>query len=118
MAPAQFTLLERSALLTQLKNPEVAITRLVAGRGYGKSTLMTSLAKETGYYYLTLWDTDPDPLSIVRLMTRKLPMRPASESQLAFELSRPGVTERAAAAASTLAHDGPRIPVHDPRGAP
>lgn len=99
MAPAQFTLLERSALLTQLKNPEVAITRLVAGRGYGKSTLMTSLAKETGYYYLTLWDTDPDPLSIVRLMTRKLPMRPASESQLAFELSRPGVTERAAAAA-------------------
>lgn len=99
MALSSFTLLERPTLLNRLKDPVVAVARLVAGRGYGKSTLLAQLAREPGTYYLGLLDADPDPLSIVRLMARKLLLRSASESQLAFELARPGVTERAAAAA-------------------
>lgn len=93
----QPSLLERSHLLARLSHAQTGVARLIAGQGYGKTTLMTMLAKRPDHYYLSLLDADPDPLSIIRLLMQEVPA--LQGGQLAYELSRPSVTDRAAAAA-------------------
>ncbi|MCD0174356.1 hypothetical protein IHN32_00090 [Deinococcus sp. 14RED07] len=91
----------RPHVLTALRDPETAVVSLVAGNGYGKSTHLIALSSDPRHLYIRLSDADPDPISIARVVARVLPPHP--NNQLAYELSRSAVTERAAAAA--LRHD-------------
>jgi hypothetical protein len=91
----------RPHLLSRLQDSSFTLTTLIAGRGYGKTSLLVTLSEHPERLLIRLSDADPDPVSIIRLISSALPPQPGT--RLDFELARPGVTERAAAAA--LRHD-------------
>lgn len=87
----------RGALLHDLQDRQFILLSLTAPRGYGKTTLLQFLSNEKNYFYIRLSDTDPDPLSITRLIHESLPE--LDDDKLAYEFTRTNLTSRAAGAA-------------------
>lgn len=87
----------RGGLLHELNDKRYTLLSVTAPRGYGKTTLLQLLTREKSNIYIRLSDTDPDPLSITRLVHDMLPE--LEDDKLAYEFTRPNLTSRGAGAA-------------------
>lgn len=98
-------MIDRSSLIARIQGTSAHVCLIQAGTGYGKSFLLASLGQRPGHVTLDLGEADPNPLSLARLLHRRLCERFGEQvsSQTAYELQRSD--GRAPALAAALRYD-------------